>query len=317
MRPRRLLKSFLPLAFCSLAAAQSPDSGDYQGSSFDRIREIVFSDPYPVRPTYRVNKQHFGPSGKHPDNRVYAAGLRTLSSREDLLEFEGGQKLFQANGICFAGEWIIDKPSGYAGLLAKGTRVPVIARASVALDGTLRQHKRAFGMALKLFPTADRAATVETVNAFVMHSLGGVRTDQVLDLALDNAPTLGSLPPFGQWGTARRLQRDFERADEVASGRANVGFRPVWQLAGGQGPRWLRLTVADGTPRVEADDFRDELSLAHYPEGALRWTIAIADGAEGEKYDARWRNVGELRVGESVVSASCDQRLHFAHPRLK
>ncbi|MEE4190655.1 MAG: hypothetical protein V2I66_03705 [Halieaceae bacterium] len=107
-----------------------------------------------------------------------------------------------------------------------------------------------------------------------------------------------------------------EVLDEVASGRANVGFRPVSHLDSGEGPRWLRLTVVDGTPRVDAHDFRDELSLAHYPEGVLRWTIAIADGAEGERDDARWTTVGELRVEESVVSASCDQRLHFAHPRL-
>ncbi len=316
MRPRRLLESFLALAYCGLAAAQIPDTVPYQGSSFDDIREAVFADPYEDRPTYRVNKQQFGPAGKHGDNRVYAAGLRTLSSRQDLLEFDGGQKLFQANGICFTGEWVIDRPSHYIGLLAEGTRVPVVARASVSLDGTRRKHKRAFGMALKLFPAANPATVVETVNLFVMHSLGGVRTDHVLALALDNAPELGALPPFGQWGTALRLQRDFERADRDASGRANVAYRPVAQLNGGKGPRWLRLVTADGLPRVDADDFRDELTLAHYPDGELRWTIAVAEGQEGEKDAANWTTVGELRVRESVVSASCDRRLHFAHPTL-
>ncbi len=316
MRPQRLLKSFLALTFCSLAAAQIPDTAGYQGASFNNIRRLVFANPYDALPTYRVNKEQFGPRGNHKDNRVYAAGLRTLSSREDLLEFDGGQKLLQANGICFAGEWIIDRPSGYAGLLAEGTRVPVIARASVSLDGTRRKHKRAFGMALKLFPAADRATAVETVNIFVMHSLGGVRTDHVLNLALDNAPALGSLPPFGQWSTALRLQSDFERADQTASGRANLAYRPVAQLSGSDGPRWLRLVASHGMPRVDADDFRDELNLDHYPNGELRWDIAIADGQKGKKDAASWTTVGELRVSESVVSASCDRRLHFAHPRL-
>ncbi len=316
MRLRAGRKSFLPLLFGLVTFAHSAQTGDYRGSSFHSIRSAVFADPYTELPTYKVSRSDFGPSGSKPGNRVYTAGLRTLQSRADLHEFAGGQKLFQANGICFAGEWVIDGDSPWPGLLARGTRVPVIARASVSLDGTRRKHKRAFGMALKLFPAQDPDTLVETINLFVMHSLGGVRTAHVLDLAIDNAPQLGSLPPFGKWGTALRLQRDLERADIEVSGEANEAYRPVAQLGGGEGPRWLRLVADPDLPRVDADDFRDELQVERYPGGEVRWVIAVADGPAGEKDSAEWTAIGEVRFSESVVSESCDRRLHFGHPGL-
>jgi len=337
MRRPITLKSFIALSLFSLALNTSSATAQtttgaatgrldetYKGSRYQDIYATVFQKPYTELPHYRINKRHFGPGGNHLNNRVLNAGLRTLRSRADLMDFPGGQKLFQANGICFAGQWRIDTDSPYSGLFAKGAQARVIARASVSLNGTEQKHKRAFGMALKFFRGADPQLAVATDNVFVMHSLGGVRTRHLLDLALDNEPPLGSLPPFGQWLTARRLQKDFQRADTATSGLpANVGYRPVSSLAqvvGKKGdehaPRWLRLTAADSL-RMNQKDFRDELSLEHYPGQVLRWTISVAAAtAANDKQQASWENIGTLSFSESIASKACDQRLHFAHPRL-
>ena len=294
----------------------------YEGSSFDDIHRLVFAQPYAQLPLYEIDRNSFGRSGNHPDNQVLQAARRTLSLRDDLHDFPGERKLFQANGICFAGEWQILRPSGYTGQFREGTVTPVIARASVAFDDTRQGDKRTFGMAIKLFPAAHREIRAPTLNLFVMHSLGGVRIRHVLDLELDNAPRLDSLPPFSKIGTALRLQRDLERADrEAGAADPAAAFRPVSHLAAEASaapvaPTWVRLRAPDSLPRHNAEDFREELRTQHYPESRLVWEIDVASGERGDKKGAHWVTLGQLVLTESVTSSACDRRLHFAHPRL-
>ncbi len=140
-------------------------------ASYNEIYNVVFSDPYIELPQYKVTKKLFGKSGDRPENHALTAAKRSLSSQTDLFDFPQKQKLFQPNGVCFAGRWLIQQPSRYTGLFEEGVNVPVIVRASVALDGTLQKHKRAFGMAIKIFPHADPNLAVETSNVFVMNTL--------------------------------------------------------------------------------------------------------------------------------------------------
>jgi hypothetical protein len=64
--------------------------------------------------------------------------------------------------------------------------------------------------------------------------------------------------------------------------------------------------------RVDADDFRDELRLANYPDG-LRFDVWVAD--RGTRDGAKdWHRIGVIEITDDAVSASCDHRLHFAHP---
>ena len=315
-------KSFLLVLFLTIGWQKNAYATE-QGSSFNEIYRQVFSQPYVEMPVYKVNRRHFGRAGKHVDNQVYQAGIRSLTLEEDLYDFPNGQKLFQANGICFTGQWLMDQPSDFTGLFSEGTQLPVIARASVALNGTEQKHKRAFGMAVKIFPTTDPDEAVQTRNLFVMHSLGGVRVKHVADLSLDNAPSLGSIPPIGQIPVALRLRRDFERADrEVSEGEADVSFRSVRHLAGVStgnfpveetlSPTWIRLRIEENTARVDRNDFRDELRTQNYPQGRLTWLIEAATGERGKKKQADWKRLGRLSFDESVTSAACDQRLHFS-----
>ncbi len=309
------------------ASNNDPDRRVATKSSFNQIVDAVFSDPYETLPFYKVTKKQFGKSGDHPNNYVFQAATRSLLSDVDLYQFPNGQKIFQANGICFSGRWLIHDPSGYTGLFQKGTNVPVIARASVALDGTLQKHKRAFGMAVKLFPHSNPDQTVSTVNLFVMNSLGGVKTQYVLDLTLDNAPALGALPPFNKWRTMLRLQRDFTRADHALSGeKSDITYRPVRHLAAvdsntgepianGIFPTWVRLSVDANTPRIDQNDFRDELRIDQYPDETLVWQIDVAKGEGSKKKQAQWSRIGSLELTQSVRSKTCDQQLHFQHPK--
>lgn len=341
-RHRLLSRSFFCAGLISLIASpfnhgQEPHQEPYKEAplmSFDALRTQVFSDPYDERPTYTVDRSLFGKSGDRPENKVLAAARRSLQWEGDLFDFPQGQKIFQANGICFSGYWRIAQSSPYTGLYQQGTEVPVIVRASVALSSPLQKHKRAFGMAIKLFPDHTADNKVKTQNVFVMHSLGGRKIKHVLDLTLDNAPKLGALPPFGQWRTMLRLQRDFERADrESSKDKARVAFRSVSELASvsersnslvvdPQAPTWLRLRAQSTIPRVDKEDFRDELDLHNYPNEQLVWEIEVGinpedkkDGKTANKNKAEWLSIGKLTVDASVVSKTCDQRLHFKHPR--
>lgn len=322
----------------------APQAFAYEGSSFHYVKNKVFQTPYEFLPHYKIQKKNFGKKGKNENNAVYQAAKRTLSVADDFLAFPGGQKLFQANGICFAGSWVIDTPSAYTGLFQYLTRSRVIARASVALDGTTQSDKRAFGMALKLFPEENPDTKSPTYNAFVMNTMAGVVHKHVLDLSMDNEPTRGGLPPFAKLAVAYRILKDFKAADKsLSSTGPQVGFRPISHLAEYKptqavaiydhgapksvsepvvSPRWMRLTPEANTPRVDQDDFRDELDLENYPNQTLSWSIEVAnatdrDGAtKNKKAKAQWETIGKLTFNESVTSAVCDQQLHFAHPKL-
>lgn len=293
----------------------------YEGNRYNDIKQQVFNTPYSVLPHYQVSKKLFGKSGNGSNNHLLTAARRTLTSKEDLLDFPQGQKLLQANGICFAGLWIIDSPSDYSGQFHYPTKTPVIARASVALSGTLHTDIRAFGFALKLFPEPEKISP--TLNAFVINSMGGARSRYALDYVMDNAPSLGSLPSFTQLTTAYRLLRDLKRADKMTgSKKPDISFRPITHLARDdqQGkvvaPTWLRLTAATGLPRIDKSDFRNELRVKLYPQHTLTWVIEVASDKDGDKSNTHWQTIGKLVFNESITSKACDQRLHFSHPRL-
>ena len=329
----------------------------YEGSSFNEVKAKVFQAPYSTLPQYKVSRKHFGKPGKSENNAVLQAAKRTLTVAQDFWDFPRQQKLFQANGICFAGEWVIDTHSSYTGQFRHLTRTPVIARASVALSGTKRSNKRAFGMALKLFPAKNRDTVTPTLNVFVMNSMTGVRSDHVLDLVMDNEPSLGGLPPLSQMRVGYRLLKDFNAADKMLGAvKPDAGFRPISHLAGvtsnfnnndGEkpsevnnsevnnrvAPKWLRLRPLPSLPRIDQDDFRDELRVEHYPEHQLTWLIEVAAPHKelvaksetvnktnakviNKKSQAQWMTLGRVTLTQSVTSPVCDQQLHFAHPLL-
>lgn len=290
---------------------------------FQTLKSKIFEQPYSQLPQYKVKKRLFGSEKKVDENKLLEAAKRTFESSDDLLELPTKQKLLNANGVCFSGTWSINQESEYTGLYKKGSNAKTIVRASVALSGTTQRNKRAFGMAIKLFPTG--LGERPSLNAFVLHSMGGTITKHVLDLELDNEPPLGRLPKFSDLSTALRLRRDLEKADKVyGASKPDASFRPVSIFAQYNtptpiSPRWLRLSAMDNQ-RVDQEDFRDELNVKNYLENTIRYKIEVAGSNNNDsqkKKNAQWKNIGVLALTDSVTSSACDLNLHFQHPRLK
>ena len=296
----------------------------YDGSSFESVREAIFSDPYESLPRLTVGPVHFGASGDSEDNHLLQAARRTLSSREDLVDFPHRQKLFQANGICFTGRWTIDSPSPNSGYFSPGSSGLLVVRASVSQSETTRGHRRAFAIAGKLFPTLDPSEAVETGNFFAMENLIGTTDDYFIDAVLDNHPRRSGLPrTLQELNTGLRVLRDFKRADrELSPGGARVDYRPLYPIAElglvadatAVSPQWMQLRIEPDTPHVDAHDFRDELRLEGYPGRVLKWQIHVAAKHPDGKSAATWQHIGSIRLDDYVLSRSCDARLHFAHP---
>lgn len=244
---------------------------DSAKTPFNILEERIFRTPYTSLPQLKVSPRNFGKKGVNSNNYLFNAAKRTLTDNRDWLAESIKPKLFNANGICFTGKWIITTPSRYSGLFSQNTRANVIARASVALPGTKQKHKRAYGVAIKIFDTKNS----ESANLFVMHSMAGAKTKYVLDLELDNQPKLGGLPPITKIPTLLRINKDLERADEVTGAKtAEVNYRSAIDLAqinnnfSPVAPTWVKL-VPTNAFRVDKNDFRDEMSTMNYPEKKL------------------------------------------------
>lgn len=292
-------------------------------SRFESLKKVIFDQPYSQLPQYKVKKQLFGSEKKTEENKLLEAAKRTFESSDDLIVLPTNQKLLNANGICFAGTWSINEESSYTGLYKKGAQATIIARASVALSGTTQKNKRAFGMAIKLLP--DDLGEQPSLNAFVLHSMGGTITKHVLGLELDNEPPLGRLPKFSDLSTALRLRRDLEKADkEYGATKPDASFRSVSSFAqynnqNSVSPRWLRLSAMN-EQRVNKKDFRDELNVNNYSENIIRYQIEVAGNDRDsvqKKKSAQWQSIGMLELTQSVTSPACDLNLHFQHPTLK
>ncbi|MEM7540022.1 MAG: hypothetical protein AAF384_00395 [Pseudomonadota bacterium] len=308
------------LLLSNLALARAAE----QGTSYTEVYRAVFAEAYSRLPQYAVDLALLGKAGDSTANHFREAARRTLRSTVDLFDFPAGQKLLQPNGICFAGIWQIDASSPFSGLLSAGTRLRAIVRASVSLSETEAPARRAFGLAIKIFPAATERTQVASANFFVMDTIAGSSRNHVLDAVLDNEPPLGGLPEFRMLGLALRIRSDLQAADREVSGPhgGDYGFRPVAHLANvnesqeiGRAPHWLRLSARSALPRINAKDFRDELRVENYPDNRIVYRVDAAEEASS-KSRATWRTIGELTLSESITSPVCDQRLHFAHPQL-
>lgn len=305
-------------AIISLAIFYSTVSAAQSQNRYQSLKDVIFATPYDSLPYYKVSKALFKSKQKGAESRLLKDARRTLSSSDDLLGKDRGQKLLQANGICFAGEWVIDQDSNFTGLYRKTTRVPVIARASASFSGTKQNERRALGLAVKLLP--DDLGASASLNVFALHSVGGVKTKYLLDLSLDNEPPLGRIPRFQDISTALKLKSELLKADkEAGSETPSVTFRTVAPLAeykeqNTTAPQWLRFSAANDI-RIDKQDFRDELRVEHYPNGQLIYKIEVADQIKQKKSKAQWQTIGQLVLNESVTSKACDTQLHFAHSK--
>ena len=300
----------------SFAQSHSP----YQGSVYSDVWSQVASDPYAALPQDEVKVSRFFSGLK---DLLLENSKRTLSDESDTLpRFD---KLLHPNGICIKGSWNITQDNPYTGAFRTGTKSMIIVRASTALSNTKSNQNRAFGIAGKIFPTEDASdiRPLKTANFFTIENLGGTRKKHFLDSVNTNDIILvsPSLTAFLNSLEGLAVVRDFPLAEGSNLQTALIReLYPISELGLAEGqkaitPIWMKIEGAADIPRVEESDFRDELNLDHYPQG-LRFDISVA--SKGSRFGSKeWQKIGFIDVEETVVSDSCDHRLHFSHPRAR
>lgn len=278
-------------------------------NQFQAVWNEVTTDPLDELPHVEVSFWKLFANGK---NIILGDSKRTLEEHANILQpFE---KLAHPNGICFKGVWNIDVDNKYSGYFKLNSEALIIVRASAAMSNTRRGELRSFGFAGKLFPTMNPMEVVQehSANFFLIDDLGGTRAEHYTDVSLTNEPSASKTSEvFKSLLYVLKLARAFSLADE------NPGIRQVYEISqlgeinneAAITPRWMKLEAQPGQT-VDAIDFRDELLIA----GNQKLVFAISVASEQTNDQKDWQTIGNITLDTSVVSASCDHRLHFHHP---
>jgi len=278
-------------------AASTPDVFEYDGSTFAEVKEVAFSGPYAELPYYRG----LGPTSFL---QFLNASARNLQDRRDIRpRFD---KLIHPNGICYTGVWRIDGESPYTGYFAKGSTGLILARVSVAGPLVKRGFRRSLGMGGKIWPTMDPNEKHKPGNFVVVSLLSGTTDKCVTDIVMTNKPEIGIDP------IANFINRVIFRLMDTRPGFRQL--HPVSTLGVPRGgpivtPDLMLLKVAEGTPKVDAVDFRDELRLSNYPNRTLVYSINVRDFG-----DLEWKCIGSIELTDDAISEGGDKRLHFWIP---
>jgi hypothetical protein len=297
---------FLTLVFngCSQDITMPTSSTPAVKNSFQTVWDEVSFDKHTTLPQDTVAFSKL--------KKIHHDAKRTLDNRADLLP--SFNKLAHPNGICLKGVWHIEHQNPYSGYFKQHSKALIIARASSAMSKTKQGEIRAFGFAGKLFPTLDPdiISPENTANFFLIDDLGGTSIKHYTDTSMTNEPkvsitreVLKSLP------YTIKVARAFAKADK------NAGIRQLYEIShlGEKDssaivtPKWMKLHAKKGQT-VDANDFRDELTITQGKKMVFDISVASQE-KEGKK---QWQTIGTITIDDSVVSASCDHRLHFHHP---
>lgn len=281
----------------------------YKKHSFQSVWNEVLSDPLASLPQNTVS---FGKLSKASKNIILSDAKRTLVDHRDIIEpFD---KLAHPNGVCLKGNWEIYKDNPYSGYFKKRSKALVIARASSALSETKSGKLRAFGMAIKIFPTMikTRVNKEHTANFFVIDDLGGTDAKYYTDVAMTNEPDVSITSEV-----LKNLLYSIKVAGAFSSADKHSGIRQLYEVSelGEKNkkhiltPKWIKISV-HGKAKTAADDFRDEFKMKHGQK--MVFDIAVASKVIDKKKD--WKTIGNITFTESVISNTCDHRLHFHHP---
>ena len=269
-------------------------------NSFQEVWKELTSDPLKSLPQEKIS---FGKLFTWSKNIILEDAKRTLEDRADIREpFD---KLAHPNGICLKGIWSIHKENPYSGYFKKSSKALIIARASSAMSKTRRGEIRAFGLAGKLFPTTNPThhSQEHTANFFLIDDLGGTDAQHFTDVTLSNEPTVTTTSEV-----LKNLLYALKVAKAFANADSNPNIRQLYEISElGESdkshiktPKHMQISAQKGQT-VDAEDFRDELSIGEKP---LIFDISVDH-----------QRIGTITFDSSIVSTSCDHRLHFHHPK--
>ncbi len=280
-------------------------------NSFQDVWTQIASDPLTVLPQDTVSWRKLVSWGK---NVILEDAERTLEEHADILKpFD---KLAHPNGICLKGFWEIREENRYSGYFKNHSKALIIARASSALSNTHRGEIRSFGFAGKLFPSLNpqEINKENTANFFLIDDLGGTKTEHYTDVVLSNEPSVSVNSEV-----LKNVLYALELANTFAKVDKNPGIRQLYEISelGEKDhtnivtPKWMKVEAKTGQ-RVDAEDFRDELGIEPHKKLVFLISVASKENSQGKK---EWETIGTITFDTSVVSTSCDHRLHFHHPK--
>lgn len=266
------------------------------------------------------------------------AARRTVRSRADLrwgADRKGFRRLLHPMGIGVAGTWKIDAaPPGtaYTGYFAKGAEGRFIGRYSTGGSNSRGGHYRSLSLTGKIYPPAHSGnqPPATPANFFTQEDIATTLTDSIREALLTNSP------PVSPWNRGKDIFQllfigmILTVADKRNSERQLYEIaeldKPVDQPT--SCPRFMRLTVARGTPLVGGAgvDFRDEILGTIYdrgnplPQRPLAFDIDVSD--EGKKHGRgiewltgqHWTRIGSITITEAAASYNGDFVIHFHHP---
>ncbi len=271
---------------------------EYDGSTFNEVKRVAFSGEYGELPRHR---------GLRPGKFVefFNHSARNLIDRRDVLPYF--EKLIHSNGICFTGTWRIDAETPYTGYFAQGAEGLLLVRGSVAGPALNAGDRRAFGFGGKIWPTMDPELKAKPANWVTVSKLSGERRQHILDYASTNKPPVGRDPG------ANLVNRVIFRLMDTRPGWRQL--HPISTLGMPREeaivtPDLMMVRVAEGTPRADRRDFRDELRLENYPDQKLVYTISVKNFGE-----PGWTRIGAMELTDYAISEGGDRRLHFWIPR--
>lgn len=174
---------------------------------------------------------------------------------------------------------------------------------------------REFGFAGKLFPTTNpnSQSSEYSANFFLIDDLGGTDAKHYTDVQLTNEPSLSiTLEVVKNLLYTLKVSHTFSKVDE------NPNIRQLYEISQlGENdskniitPKWMKLEAKESI-KVDAKDFRDELKIKNGEE--LIFNIFVANEIINTK--KVWQKIGTITLDKSMVSKSCDHRLHFHHPK--
>lgn len=263
---------------------------------------------------------------------------RTVGSRVDLrwgADRKGFRRLLHPMGLGVAGTWKIDAaPPGtaYTGYFAKGAEGRIIGRYSSGGSNSRGGHYRSLALVGKIYPPAPspNEPPAAPANFFAQEDLGTTLTDSIREALLTNSP------PVSPWNRGKdAFQLLFIGMILTVADKKN-SERQLYEIAELEKPadqrtscpRFMRLTVAKGTPPVggAGADFRDEILGIIYdpgnplPQRLLAFDIDVSD--EGKKHGLgiewltgqHWTRIGSITITEAAASYNGDFVIHFHHP---
>jgi len=280
-------------------------------NSFQDVWTQVTADSLTTLPQETVS---FGKLVSWGKNMILKDAERTLQEHADILK--PFNKLAHPNGICLKGVWEIHEENRYSGYFKKHSKALIIARSSSALSNTHLGEIRSFGFAGKIFPTLDphKVNQENTANFFLIDDLGGTDAKHYTDVTLTNEP-----PVSVNSEVLRNVLYALELANTFSKVDKNPSIRQLYEISelGEKDhsrivtPKWMKVEAKAGQT-VDAEDFRDELRISHNKKLVFIISVANKEDGQGKK---EWQTIGTITFDRSVVSTSCDHRLHFHHPK--